>query len=84
LCWSLIVLALLTVLDVPSHAQDITLDFDSLPSMTYFSGNPVPAEAQLSDQYLSTDGIRFSSISNYVAVVDLGAGHATSGRRADL
>jgi hypothetical protein len=71
--------ALLAAIPRTSSAQDITLDFEGLPSMTYFTGNFVPPEARLSDQYLATYGVRFSSVTDYVAVIDLGGGHATSG-----
>jgi len=47
--------------------------------MTFIAGNPIPPEARLSDAFLLTHGVRFSSGSPYVAVVDLGIGHATSG-----
>jgi hypothetical protein len=43
------------------------------------AGNPIPPEAQLFDAFLATHGVRFSSGSAYVAVVNLGPGHATSG-----
>jgi hypothetical protein len=75
----ILALALLTTILKTSPAQDITLDFEGLSGMTYFTGNLVPTEAQLSDQYLAIYGIRFSSVSGYVAVIDLGIGHATSG-----
>jgi hypothetical protein len=60
-------------------AQPLTIDFEGLDGMTYFSGNPIPLQSRLSDQFLSTLGVRFSSGSPYVAVVNLGLGHATSG-----
>ena len=56
-----------------------TLDFENVDSMTFMSRNPIPPSARLSDTYLYTHGVRFSSGSPYVAVVDLGDGHATSG-----
>ena len=42
----------------------------------------IPVASQLSDQYLSTLGVSFSSGSSYVAVVNLGQGHTTSGFNA--
>lgn len=77
--WPLAATILLLVLADTSRAQIVTLDFEGLPAMTYLSGNPVPSEARLSDHYLSTYGIRFHSTSDYVAVINLGLGHATSG-----
>jgi hypothetical protein len=62
-----------------SRAQDILVDFEGLPSMPFVAGNPIPTSARLSDGFLTTFGVRFSSGMEYVAVVELGAGHATSG-----
>src|SRR5439155_24177648 len=74
-------IALLCLSVVPSHAQNTTIDFEGLPSISNVGGIPVPASGQLSDQLLPIYGVRFSSESAqpYVAVVGLGAGHATSG-----
>lgn len=47
-----------------------TLTFDTLAAMPNSSGSPVPVVSQLSTAYLSTDGVRFSSGSAFVAVVD--------------
>ena len=61
----------------PARADTIT--FDSLTPMSgASSGTAVPAAARLSNQLLGL-GVRFSSTSDYVAVVPLGTGHATSG-----
>jgi hypothetical protein len=62
-----------------TSASAVTLDFDSLPSMDYHAGAPIPVAAQLSTQYLDTYGVSFTSGSPYVAVVELFPGHATSG-----
>jgi len=62
-----------------SHANLVTIDFDSLTGMSNSPGSSVPSSSQLSDQLLSSDGVVFSSGSSFVAVVNLGAGHATSG-----
>jgi hypothetical protein len=59
-------------------ADAATIDFETIPGMEN-AIVPVPTESQLSDQFLSTLGVRFSSGSPYVAVVGLGEGHATSG-----
>lgn len=62
----------------PSARAD-TITFDSLSAMTATSsGAAVPPAARLSDQLLNL-GVRFSSTSDFVAVVALGSGHATSG-----
>ncbi len=55
-----------------------TIDFESLTFMSNSPGSLVPASAQLSNQLLGS-GVSFGSESNFVAVVLLGAGHATSG-----
>jgi len=62
------------------------LDFEggNLPSgvtaqASYDAGSPILSTSQLAGQYLSTYGVKFSSGSAYVAVLELGAGHATSG-----
>ncbi len=57
-----------------------TINFDDLSgAMTFFSGNPVPPEARISDQFLGTSGVLFGSDSSGVALVNLGFGHAVSG-----
>src|SRR5213593_720331 len=63
------------------NAASATIDFESLPGMPN-AIIAVPASSQLSDQFLSTLGVRFSSASPYAAIVDLGFGHPTSGRNA--
>ena len=63
-----------------AFASPIVLDFEGLATMPHtLVGSPVPSAAQLSDAYLSTYGVRFESGDPFVAVVDLGIGHATSG-----
>jgi hypothetical protein len=62
-----------------ARAELIVIDFEGLSAMTFISGNPIPPSARLSDAFLFTHGVKFSSGSPYVAVVDLGVGHATSG-----
>jgi choice-of-anchor C domain-containing protein len=64
----------------PARAALNVLNFDDLPGMPLFPvGASVPPDSQLSDQFLSSLGVRFSSGSPFVAVVELGLGHATSG-----
>jgi hypothetical protein len=62
-------------------AAQTTVDFEGLPGMTAWSYNNVPTESKLSSQLVSTYGTVFSSESAcpYVAVIQLGSGHATSG-----
>ena len=57
----------------------VVIDFEGLSGMPS-GGTPVPAASQLSDQFLSTLGVAFrSQEASFVAVVQLGSGHATSG-----
>lgn len=72
---------LVCILGFALEAGAATIDFESLPGMPN-AIVPVPTASQLSDQFLSTFGVSFSSGSPYVAVVDLGFGHATSGINA--
>lgn len=58
------------------------LTFDELPGMSLSQPSPIPDASKLSDGYLSTLGIRFSSGSPFVVVTDLGVGHAPSGANA--
>jgi hypothetical protein len=60
-------------------AAAIVIDFEGLPSMPVVAGAPIPDPAKLSDQFLASDGVSFSSGAPYVAVVELGPNHATSG-----
>ena len=62
-----------------ASAVEIVLNFDDLSGMNFDAGPPIPTSSQLSSEYLSSFGVLFSSGSQYVAVVNLGAGHATSG-----
>lgn len=62
-----------------ARAQKITLRFDSLPGMDFNMGTPIPDASKLSDLYLKTSGVSFRSGAGYVAVVNLGTGHAYSG-----
>ena len=55
-----------------------TVNFEGFVGMPNSPGSAVPAPSQLSTQLLAS-GVRFSSLSDYIAVVVLGAGHATSG-----
>jgi hypothetical protein len=62
-----------------ASASPIVLDFEGLSAMPLFGGGAIPDAARLSDQFLTSFGVRFSSGDPYVAVVELGDGHATSG-----
>jgi len=59
----------------------VLVDFESITGITGMAnsvGDPIPGSSQLYDQLSSLD-VLFTSGSSYVAVVDLGTGHATSG-----
>ena len=61
-------------------AQPVTINFENFSGMRFDAGFPVPASSQLSNQLLLSQGLSFRSESTpYVAVVNLGVGHATSG-----
>jgi hypothetical protein len=69
--------ALAGIFATPAAAQ---IDFEGLGAMTNSPGLAVPASAWLSDFYLASHGVRFSTRTlPFVAVVTLGAAHATSG-----
>ncbi|GET40748.1 PEP-CTERM sorting domain-containing protein [Microseira wollei] len=66
-----------------SPSLAITINFDNLSgAMTFYAGNPVPSQARISNQFLASSGVSFSSDSSGnsgVALVNLGFGHAVSG-----
>jgi hypothetical protein len=64
----------------PAMAQRVVLDFEGLKGMTFWSRSPIPPESRLSDAFLRTYGVRFSSGNSYVAVVENGVDHAVSGK----
>lgn len=69
----------MVALAVPTTRGDVVIDFEGLAWMGNSPGSSVPSSAQLSSQFLATDGVVFSSDSPFVAVVNLGQNHATSG-----
>jgi hypothetical protein len=73
-------LSLVSLLTASASAQT-TLDFDSLTGMANSPGSSIPVASQLSNQFLASNGVLFTSGtgSSFAAVVVLGAGHATSG-----
>jgi len=71
------VLALLVAAG-PVAADVVTINFDDLPGMPNTPGDTIPTQSQLSDHFANL-GVLFSSGESFVAVVDLGQGHATSG-----
>lgn len=68
----------LSVAAATSMWAQTTVNFDAFTGMPNSPGAAVPVPSQLSTQLLSS-GVRFSSLSDYVAVVVLGLNHATSG-----
>jgi hypothetical protein len=61
------------------QALALVIDFEGLNGMTYLGGSSIPSASRLSTQLLQTQGVKFSSTDPYVAIVQLGTGHATSG-----
>jgi len=64
---------------VQVSASPIVLNFDSLPGIANSNGTDIPTASQLNNQYLSSYGVSFGSTLSFAAVVNLGAGVATSG-----
>lgn len=63
-------LAMVSALLVHTSAQAVTITFDTLPGMTNTPGVAVPVVSQLSDAFLLSDGVLFSSAAGYAAVVN--------------
>ncbi len=78
--WRSALAAALTLTAASNSRAQTTVNFEAFPGMPNSPGSVVPGPSQLSTQLLSS-GVRFSSLSDYIAVVVLGAGHATSGTR---
>ena len=55
-----------------AHAATITFEEAGLVAMNNSPGSAVPIGAQLSNQFLATDGVLFTSGAGYAAVVDHG------------
>jgi PEP-CTERM motif len=72
-------LAVMTLTAAPVASAQVAVDFESFVGRSFLGGGTVPVGNRLSDQ-LRTSGVLFRSQSDYVAVVDLGINHATSGR----
>ena len=53
-------------------AEAVMIDFDSLPGMTNEVAALVPEESRLTDAFLSSHGVSFTSAAGYVAVVNHG------------
>jgi hypothetical protein len=69
--------------DVVTSVGPILVNFENIPGVTPMGnaqGSVVPLLARLDTQLQNSTGARFSSLSSdYVAAVNLGVGHATSG-----
>jgi hypothetical protein len=71
-CSAVTLTLILLLMGAPVHgtAAPIVLNFDTLTAMNSFPPGPaIPLDAQLSDAFLTTFGVRFSSGSPYVPVV---------------
>ena len=64
-----------------SHAAT-GLTFEELPNgltaMVNAPGSAVPTDSQLTDQYLASSGVSFTSLAGYAALVDHGIGNPTA------
>jgi hypothetical protein len=79
LCSSVTLLGLIIM---GSSQTETMLSFEEFTGMANSPGAVIPVNARLSDQYLAVHGLVFASTSPYVAVVNIGAGHAADGRNA--
>lgn len=70
---------LIPSLAASAHAAPLTIDFEGLTGIDYMPGTPVAAASRLSDQFLASHGVRFSSGAGYAALVNMGANHTHSG-----
>jgi hypothetical protein len=75
----ILLLFMIVVTTSNAYAALVMLDFEDLNGTSYSTGSVIPSYSQLSTQYLNTYGVSFTSSGSYVSVVQLGAGHATSG-----
>jgi hypothetical protein len=66
----------------PAGAVPVVVDFDQFTGMDFAPDEPIAESARLADQLMPSLGVRFSSGSPYVAVVNMGPGHAVSGLNA--
>ena len=64
-----VALALVVLTGSDVRAQPILIDFEQVPGMSNAPGATIPEQSRLSDAYLTSHGVRFSSGSPFVAVV---------------
>ncbi len=77
--WNLLALFIINPFTIGS-AQAVTIDFEQFPGIPFSPGTAIPLESQISNQFLSSDGVLFSSHNSpFIAAVELGPQHATSG-----
>ena len=68
-----------TLFMVASQATTITFEESvGLTAMGNSPGSPVPTSSQLTNQYLASDGVSFTSLASYAAVVDHGVGNPSA------
>lgn len=70
-----------SALVISTNVNAVLIDFEEfeLTAMNNSVGSLIPTSARISNQYLGTDGVIFSSGNDFIAAVNLGIGHATSG-----
>jgi len=80
---ALLFIAATAAVAVGQEEGPVSITFESVPGMTGVNyvhvGSVVPAEARLGTQLQASHGVSFRSGVDYVALVRLGSGHATSG-----
>lgn len=68
----------LSMVGLPAASNATTITFEDLPAMVNTPGTAVPLASQLTNQYLSSYGVSFTSLGGYAAVVNHGPGNATA------
>jgi len=70
-----------SALVISTNVNAASINFEEFVStaMSNSPGSLIPISARISNQYLATDGVIFSSGNDFLAAVNLGLNHATSG-----
>lgn len=74
--WAIIPICIavfIIALGTEANANLVVLDFDEIPAVVISTNDLVPVSNQLSDQYLTTYGVKFHSASPWVTVTNSGA-----------
>ena len=76
---SIAIIASALVLSTNVNAASINFEEFASTAMFNSPGSAIPTSARISNQYHATDGVIFSSGNDFLAAVNLGTNHATSG-----